>query len=63
MDFVKTVNQVIEERNLKKSEVARGSGVSESDIYKILSGKKGCGIKTAEKICEFLNLRLGSFYD
>jgi transcriptional regulator with XRE-family HTH domain len=58
MEMMKAVYDAREQQNLTQKELARRSGVQQSDISKIENGTRNPSIKLLRKIAHGLNMKL-----
>lgn len=55
--------ELLEERNMKKNELAVISGVTPTAVYSMMSAKrKDIKISTIKKLCDGLEITLGEFF-
>lgn len=55
--------ELLEERNMKKNELAVISGVTPTTVYNMMSAKrKDIKISTIKKLCDGLEITLGEFF-
>lgn len=58
--LIKELRQALNEREESYREVARAIGINHSLLLKFADGKKNIGLENAEKLAEYLGLRLKS---
>ena len=60
---VKRFQDIMQERNMKPNELANISGVTPSTVYSMLDSKrKEVSINVIKKLCDGLEMTLGSFF-
>ena len=61
-NFIKNLNQAMEEKNYTQTQLAHESGINRSQLNKILSGKAVPTTKTIVALCDTLEIDLGYLY-
>ena len=57
MKVIENIKEICSERGISRKELAEKMGVDESNISRLLTGKRGLNINTLAKIAQILNLR------
>lgn len=58
MNFTEAVRQAMEKSNLKKSDIAKGTGYSHQYISDLLGGDRRWNEDSINKVCEVLGIKI-----
>ena len=58
MSIIKELQDFIRDRGITENQLAKESGVAQQIINRFMADKMGMSLKTADKLCTYLQLQL-----
>ena len=58
--LLETLTQAIKDSGKSRYRIAKDTGVDPVILWRIFHGERGCSLKTADLLCDYLNLELVS---